>query len=124
MECSLHSTASKLETANTRIEKEMRSSYIVVLICCTVAQGNEDLFNYVATTGNDYGPEDWNEVSCDIPGECPGWPDGWELGIGWELSTNKCKWCPEGTDHGCGLHRQSPIDLLRSESTTGHDTEW
>ena len=84
----------------------------------------EDRFNYRSTDGNDYGPADWSKVTCDQPGECPGWPDGWELGIGWELDTNKCEWCPENGQHSCGLHRQSPIDLYRADSTTGHDTEW
>ena len=102
----------------------MRSIYIFVVIWSTGVQGNEDLFNYRGTEGNDYGPEDWSLVSCSIPGECPGWPDGWELGVGWELNTNQCKWCPADADHSCGIHRQSPIDLLRSDSTTGHDTEW
>jgi hypothetical protein len=90
----------------------------------TAVLGREDRFNYRSTEGNDYGPQDWRKVTCDIPGECPGWPDGWELGIGWELGTNKCKWCPAGTNHDCGIHRQSPIDLLRADATTGHDAEW
>ncbi len=26
---------------------------------------NDDLFNYRETDGNDYGPEDWDQVTCD-----------------------------------------------------------
>jgi hypothetical protein len=26
---------------------------------------NDDLFNYRKTEGRDFGPEDWNEVTCD-----------------------------------------------------------
>jgi hypothetical protein len=26
---------------------------------------NDDLFNYRETKGHDYGPEDWEEVTCD-----------------------------------------------------------
>lgn len=83
----------------------------------------EDRFNYRETDGKDYGPEEWDKVSCNEVGECPGWPDGWELGIGWELKNNECRWCPE-TGNNCGLHRESPINLLRADSTTGHDSEW
>lgn len=101
--------------------KHVGTSVAVLAIVGSVL--GEDRFNYRATIDNDYGPEDWNKVSCNEVGECPGWPDGWELGIGWALTTNKCEWCPEG-GHNCGLHRQSPIDLLRADSTTGHDSEW
>lgn len=41
-----------------------------------------------------------------------GWPDGWELGKGWELEQNKCEWCP-ATGNRCGEHLQSPINLQR-----------
>jgi hypothetical protein len=84
----------------------------------------EDRFNYGYTTGDDFGPYDWDEVSCNRLGECPGWPDSWELGIGWQLGQNQCKWCPATGNHTCGLHRQSPINLLRAPSTTGYDPEW
>jgi len=85
----------------------------------------EDRFNYVGTVGNDYGVEDWSKVTCTQVGNCTGWPDGWKLGIGWQLEKNNCKWCPAATGTGkCGLHRQSPIDLLRTPATTGHTTEW
>lgn len=101
----------------------MISIWIFISTLITIVLGSEDRFNYRSTDGNDYGPQDWSNVACDVPGECPGWPDGWELGVGWQLGTNKCKWCPAGTNHACGLHRQSPIDLLRGDATTGHDTE-
>ena len=86
--------------------------------------GAEDRFNYGSTNGNDYGVEDWSLVTCNQVGNCPGWPDGWKLGIGWELTQNLCEWCPANGEHNCGLSRQSPIDLLRTAATTGHDTEW
>jgi len=98
--------------------------YWIALTCIGASLGAEDQFNYRETEGNDYGPEDWGQVTCDEVGECPGWPDGWKSAVGWELSENICQWCPEDTDHSCGLHRQSPIDLLRGDATTGHDTEW
>ena len=83
---------------------------------------NDDQFNYRGTIGRDFGPEDWNQVKCDDVGQCQGWPDGWELGVGWELDHNNCRWCPqEGSN--CGIHRQSPINLERSRSTLGHDPE-
>ena len=99
-------------------------SFLSLLIVPTilVAGDSEDRFNYRTTVGNDYGPEDWDEVECDDVGECPGWPDGWELGVGWSLNDNNCEWCPD-TGNNCGLHRQSPINLERAESTTGHDPE-
>lgn len=87
------------------------------------ATASEPQFNYRATIGDDYGPTDWDKVECETVGECPGWPDGWEQAVGWELTRNRCEWCPE-TGNDCGLHRQSPINLLREDSTTGHDAEW
>lgn len=104
----------------------MRRLVVLLTFLSTLSSRSraEDRFNYVSTDGTDYGPEDWSEVRCNEVGECPGWPDGWELGIGWQLSENKCEWCPATGDHNCGLHRQSPIDLYRGPSTTGHNTEW
>jgi hypothetical protein len=97
-------------------------------ICLTAAwakkDNNDDRFNYRETDDRDFGPENWNRVQCHDPGECLGWPDGWELGIGWELKRNNCEWCPQGGgDDDCGIHRQSPINLERARSTTGHDHE-
>lgn len=89
-----------------------------------VSANNSDRFNYRETLGNDYGPEDWDKVTCTNLDSCLGWPDGYELGIGWELGdTNSCKWCPADGNHACGVHHQSPIDLLRTATETGHDTE-
>ena len=31
---------------------------------------NSDLFNYRETVGTDYGPEDWDKVTCDNVTEC------------------------------------------------------
>jgi hypothetical protein len=100
------------------------SLLLFLLLWRTVSCNNVDRFNYRNTEGTDYGPEDWDRVSCGDVGECQGWPDGWELGVGWELgSRNRCQWCPADGNHDCGLHRQSPIDLMRTAAETGHDTE-
>ena len=109
-----------------------RVVYLLVLLeplvcrrkaCIFAWAADEDRFNYLETDGQDFGPEDWGQVECNDVGECPGWPDGWELGIGWQLESNQCEWCPD-SGNSCGLHRESPIDLLRADSTTGHDSEW
>jgi hypothetical protein len=93
------------------------------LLCLAMAESNNnDRFSYRETVGRDFGPDQWHLVNCDDVGECLGWPDGWELGIGWELTNNNCRWCPD-TGNDCGIHRQSPINLERSRSTTGHDPE-
>ena len=104
------------------------SSFIVirslVIGSQLVSANNSDRFNYRETVGNDYGPKDWRKVSCSDVGSCQGWPDGYEVGIGWELGDkNNCKWCPADGNHTCGAHHQSPIDLLRTAAETGHDTE-
>eukprot|EP00548_Thalassiothrix_antarctica_P017688 CAMPEP_0194195270 /NCGR_PEP_ID=MMETSP0154-20130528/76044_1 /TAXON_ID=1049557 /ORGANISM="Thalassiothrix antarctica, Strain L6-D1" /LENGTH=605 /DNA_ID=CAMNT_0038919785 /DNA_START=218 /DNA_END=2033 /DNA_ORIENTATION=+ len=110
----------------------MRMNLIVLLLHLSVIQlvdsNDTDQFNYRGTSGTDYGPEDWSEITCTNPGECQGWPDSWELGVSWELgSDNNCVSCPadrNNTDNrDCRMHRQSPIDLERTLSTTGHDTE-
>ena len=106
------------------IKMKMRS--IVYLFCFSalpLGRGDRDRFNYRSTVSNDYGPEDWSKVTCDVVGNCPGWPDGWKLGVGWHLENNLCQSCPE-SGNTCGLHSQSPINLLRSDATTGHNTEW
>mmetsp|Transcript_38619 Transcript_38619/g.80242 ORF Transcript_38619/g.80242 Transcript_38619/m.80242 type:complete len:172 (+) Transcript_38619:924-1439(+) len=30
------------------------------------------------------------------------------------------RWCPADTDHSCGIHHQSPIDLSRTKAIVGH----
>lgn len=87
-----------------------------------VVGSNDDLFNYDATSGNDYGPEDWNKVTCDDLELCTGWPDKWLQGQGWKLEVNSCKWCPKGSDQ-CGRHHQSPIDLERNRAIAGDPME-
>lgn len=83
---------------------------------------SQDKFNYGSTQGRDYGPRDWDEVSCNNLDTCPGWPDKLEGSVGWELSRNTCKHCPiEG--NSCGQHRQSPIDLYRDRAIPGHRNE-
>jgi hypothetical protein len=42
----------------------MRSCLITALLH-VVHSRNDDLFNYRGTKGHDYGPEDWEEVTCD-----------------------------------------------------------
>jgi len=89
---------------------------------------NTDRFNYRATIDTDFGPEEWNQITCDNPGECNGWPDSWELGVGWELGNrNNCAFCPADRNNEenkkCDMHRQSPINLERAPSISGHDTE-
>jgi hypothetical protein len=101
----------------------MKARIILVSLLNVVHANNDDRFNYRGTAGTDFGPGDWDLVACDDVGECPGWPDGWELGVGWELEENNCKWCPEEGGNDCGIHQQSPIDLRRERSTTGHDPE-
>jgi hypothetical protein len=101
----------------------MKARIILVSLLNVVHANNDDRFNYRETVGTDFGPEDWNQVSCSDIRECPGWPDGWELGVGWELERTNCEWCPEEGGNDCGQHRQSPIDLKRERSTTGHDPE-
>ncbi len=76
---------------------------ILLLSILDVLHGNtEDRFNYRGTVGTDFGPEDWNDVECDDVGECPGWPDDWELGVGWKLERNNCVWYPEDEEGGNG----------------------
>lgn len=101
------------------------STLLFIFAFQLVNSNNTDRFNYRTTVGRDFGPNDWDQVTCDDPGQCSGWPDGWELGVGWELSENKChRSCPvDGEQEKCDLHQQSPIDLLRAPSMTGHDNE-
>lgn len=87
-----------------------------VLLLCLAALprfclGQEDLFNYRETEGNDYGPRDWEEVECDDTDTCPGWPEKWPFRKGWRFSRNDCENCEPGDD--CGTHHQSPIPLDR-----------
>lgn len=45
----------------------------ILLACpCVVVLGanNNDRFNYRETLGSDFGPEDWNQVTCDDPSKC------------------------------------------------------
>lgn len=102
---------------------KVATASILLLRIAVSSANNDDRFNYRGTEGKDFGPEHWNRVQCDDVGECLGWPDGWDLGVGWELDRNNCEWCPEGSENDCGVHRQSPINLERSRSTTGHDPE-
>ena len=91
------------------------SCLIVVLV--NAQNPNLDRFNYDRTRGTDYGPVDWNQVSCTNLDTCLGWPEGFEAAPGWSLQRNYCRHCPPGR---CGAHHQSPIDLRRHVSTTSH----
>lgn len=82
----------------------------------------QDLFNYRSTSGTDFGPEEWNKVSCNNLSTCPGWPAKLEGSIGWSLTKNECEWCP-ATGNKCGQHRQSPIDLQRDRAIEGNPNE-
>ena len=71
------------------------SSFLVLFFLCSVlkinsvySNGELDEFNYEATSGNSYGPSDWNQVQCLDLQKCRGWPDTWEMGIDWELEEN------------------------------------
>lgn len=120
---------------------------ISLLALVTIVAGEEDDFNYQSTSGNDYGPEEWDKVGCNNLATCvsligfivlsmarkshelvsllpkqPGWPDKLLGAKGWHPSQNDCRWCPiEGND--CGQHRQSPIDLHRDRAIAGNPNE-
>lgn len=97
----------------------------ICVLCFVVSfclGSNDDRFNYDQTDGRDFGPRDWSRVTCDDVDRCQGWPDDWELGVGWSLQVNNCRWCPEGSDR-CGRHHQSPIDLRRNKGVPGHPEE-
>jgi hypothetical protein len=100
------------------------SVLLCTLIAFTTAQTGRDLdrFNYRGTDGTDYGPEDWDQVSCTDTETCLGWPDGFETARGWDLGENHCRWCPLGTRQ-CGIHHQSPIDLQRNRAVPGDPEE-
>ena len=38
---------------------------ISLSVLATLATASEDLFNYESTSGSDFGPEEWDKVSCD-----------------------------------------------------------
>jgi hypothetical protein len=57
----------------------------------------------------------------------PGFPDkflnaDFPSGISIEGSS-KCRWCLQGESENCGLHRQSPINLLRNRGVRGDPME-
>ena len=81
-----------------------------------------DRWNYDTTIDRsdgftDYGPSDWERISCDESSQegvddCIAYTDKWQTGQGWRIRDNYCKWCPEGT-RNCGRHHSSPINLER-----------
>jgi len=98
-----------------------KTTILISLLAIDLAKA-ADLFNFGDTSGRDYGPADWDEVSCNNLDTCPGWPDKLEGSVGWTLTENNCRSCPiEG--NSCGQHRQSPIDLHRDRAIEGHENE-
>eukprot|EP00542_Grammatophora_oceanica_P020995 CAMPEP_0194028994 /NCGR_PEP_ID=MMETSP0009_2-20130614/2856_1 /TAXON_ID=210454 /ORGANISM="Grammatophora oceanica, Strain CCMP 410" /LENGTH=525 /DNA_ID=CAMNT_0038668555 /DNA_START=24 /DNA_END=1601 /DNA_ORIENTATION=- len=99
------------------------ASIFLLLASTSIYAANDDRFNYRGTEGNNYGPEDWGSVTCDDPNNCLGWPDSWELSMGWNLAETSCQHCPANTNKQCGgSHHQSPIDLLRNKAINGSST--
>jgi hypothetical protein len=44
--------------------------YVLTVYVATLVVNADDTFNYDRTEGNNYGPEDWDRVSCDNLGDC------------------------------------------------------
>ena len=56
---------------NAHIDAIMRLLLVLSLLFNRSAYSrNDDLFNYRETDGRDYGPEDWDQVTCDNVTEC------------------------------------------------------
>ncbi|KAL3944059.1 MAG: hypothetical protein SGBAC_001842, partial [Bacillariaceae sp.] len=100
------------------ITRNMEKASALILLALAQGVNAADDFNYRKTDGRDYGPSDWDEVSCNDLKTCPGWPDKHLGSVGrFKLTDwpNNCAWCPaEGNN--CGQHRQSPIDLQRDRA--------
>ncbi len=67
----------------------------------------------------DYGPSDWDSISCDESTRegldaCIAYTDKWHTGQGWTLEKNYCRWCPLDSPDSCGRHHMSPINLERN----------
>ena len=83
-----------------------------------------DRFNYNGTVQrsdgfHDYGPPDWGSINCDAINhldECIAYIDKWEEGQDWSITQDYCRWCPDDGTESCGLHHESPINLLRSHA--------
>jgi len=83
-----------------------------------------DRWNYDETIQRDdgftdYGPSDWEDISCDESSregldECIAYIDKWHEGEGWRIERNYCRSCPEDSPGSCGRHRNSPINLQRN----------
>jgi len=91
----------------------------VTIVALSVVNA-EDTFNYRGTSGDNYGPADWNKVSCRNLDDCPGWPDKHLGSIGWKLDENMCVWCPLTGNRCPSNHRMSPVDLVRDRAIEGH----
>ena len=65
-----------------------RNSLLALLLLPQVAwTRNDDRFNYRETVGRDFGPEDWNRVTCDDVTQCVSSLFAWE---------HKCRMCGIG----------------------------
>jgi len=95
----------------------MRSSAkATILILTLFQQVKADNFNYRKTSGDNYGPAEWDKVRCNGLEDCPGWPDKHLSSIGWELEENQCIWCPETGNNCPSNHRMSPVNLVRDRA--------
>lgn len=79
----------------------------------------EDTFSFRDTnwTTRDFGPKNWNLVTCNNVTTCPGWPTNWEKFnsfISYEGSSNMCRDCSLSITGDCQMHQQSPIPLSRN----------
>lgn len=99
-----------------RLERTFLLAVLSVAVC-DAQDPNLDRFNYDTTKGTDFGPLDWNQVSCSNFETCLGWPEEFRAAPGWSLNRNHCRHCPPGR---CGTHHQSPIDLRRHKAIESH----
>jgi len=85
---------------------------IVLLLAVAVLAQNDDRFWYGPTNGRLYGPNDWNQVSCDNVEVCEGWPDKWlgQTSPGWDLGQ---------LGNECGRDLQGPLNLERQTGIPG-----
>lgn len=106
---------------------------LVILLAASSCKAEYlDRWNYYGTEQRkddhfDFGPEDWQDIVCDETNgetldQCLAYIDKWHTGRGWKIEDNYCLWCPEG-GNDCGIHHQSPIDLLRDGAIEGHENE-
>ena len=94
----------------------MEISSRALIFIAALSGVSADSFNYQYTNGDEYGPAEWNRVTCNNFETCEGWPDKHESSVGWRLNENQCRWCPE-TGNTCPFnHRMSPVNLVRDRA--------